>query len=65
MLGISCDRLQIREVFIFFEARAVQIGMGSVAHAFIIVQIQIIYAPVIGGQRGNHPVLFFTLILFC
>ena len=47
------------------KARSVQIRVSLIAHALIFVQFQIIYAPIVRGQGGDHFVLLLPLALLC
>ena len=62
LLCIGCDRSKIPEAVTCFEA-VLHIVVRLIAHALILVQIQVIDTPVVRGKCRDHSVLFFLLLL--
>ena len=61
LIGISRHSGEIGKMLPHLKARRVQIRVCLVANALILIQFQIINAPVVGSQSRDHLVLLFPM----
>ena len=63
LIGVSGHGGEVGKMLSGPEARRIQVGVRLIADARVLVQLEIIHAPIIGCQSGKHPVLLFPLPL--